>query len=532
MPWSRKDLRSLPAIFGVMILLATLALSAATIRPTEAIWQDTVTGQGQFGTSAMTGENYARAMATYGTMTRSVSGNELRGPIQSAVTSASGPPRAETPAQEIRSPFGTATLPVNTTARTCARAGLGDECAPEPADPTPKPANHAVAELNGLEVFTFRVLFPTIPLVSYDESAPIRATASCTPGSAGQAAVSTGGSIVLGDRALSNRVSVPVPTTPGVSGPVTREWGAYNYQATVIHDRVEQMHHAASQVRLVIEATAWSDEGERWALNIILARAECGVSMSMPPEPPRPSTSGLGRTAAAPATVQTLDEQAGNGSTAENLTTDRAETREGTPEENEPSNEARDAIGGTTAPTTSAPPTHAPDSDSRTTSAEPPPSPPPSNVAVEQPQDARIGREFSVVTREGVELGTARIEGVARLPACGVEITLEITTTAEDGPGRWASIDHRDFAEVHPGGSIRPAQRASSKCASSADSEPAELTAGGVHEAVLVIQVSDTAQRAMFRPERTAGWRFDLPPLPTRPQASAPPQGAAVISVR
>src|SRR5699024_9660883 len=151
---------------------------------TEAIWQDTVTGQGQFGTSAMTGENYARAMATYGTMTRSVSGNELRGPIQSAVTSASGPPRAETPAQEIRSPFGTATLPVNTTARTCARAGLGDECAPEPADPTPKPANHAVAELNGLEVFTFRVLFPTIPLVSYDESAPIRATASCTPGSA------------------------------------------------------------------------------------------------------------------------------------------------------------------------------------------------------------------------------------------------------------------------------------------------------------------------------------------------------------
>ena len=97
MPWSRKDLRSLPAIFGVMILLATLALSAATIRPTEAIWQDTVTGQGQFGTSAMTGENYARAMATYGTMTRSVSGNELRGPIQSAVTSASGNPSTGDP---------------------------------------------------------------------------------------------------------------------------------------------------------------------------------------------------------------------------------------------------------------------------------------------------------------------------------------------------------------------------------------------------------------------------------------------------
>lgn len=130
-------------------------------------------------------------------------------------------------------------------------------------------------------------------------------------------------------------------------------------------------------------------------------------------------------------------------------------------------------------------------------------------------QDVRVGREFAVVTRDGVELGAARIEDIERLPGCGVEITLEITTSAEDGPDRWASIDHRDFAEVRPGGSTRPAQRAGSECASSAGSGSADLRAGRTSEVVVVIQISATADRAIFRPAGTAGWRFDLPPLPT-----------------
>lgn len=560
MPRSRKDIRSLLAIFGVVVLLATTVITLGTARPTEATWQDTVIGESQFGTHENAGSNYARAIATYGTMTRSVSGDESRGPVESAVTSAMTSPRAETPARTIRSPFGTAVLPVNTEARTCARADRNLECAPEPTAPTPKPANYAVAELHELEVFSLRVLgIPTIPLVTYDADEPIRATASCTPGAAGQAAVSTGGSIVLGDRALSNRVSVPVPTAPGVSGPVPREWGAYNYQASVVHDRVEQTHHAVSQVRLVVEATAWDSEGERWALNIILARAECGVAMRMPPEPQRPSTLGLGRMAAAPATVQTPDEEAVDGSTTKDPTKDDAADEEeaATRDEATASNDA------TTAPTSSVSPTTEPTSPPRTTASATPPSPtsrqdesssdsdlgttttvatepkrtesPKPTTSTEAPagpqklQDVRVGREFAVITREGVELGAARIEDIERMPGCGVEITLDITTSAEDGPDRWASIDHRDFAEVRPGGSTRPAQRTGSECASGAAAGPAQLRVGGVHEVVVVIQISDTADRAIFRPEGTAGWVFDLPSLPrmaatptTSPQAVAP----------
>lgn len=547
MPRSRKDIRSLLAIFGAVILLATTVITLGTARPTEATWQDTVAGESVFGTHENAGENYARAIATYGTMNRWITGNESRGPILSTATSNSTPPRAETPAEAISSPWWIGVLPVDTTASTCARAKLSEgECAPEPTDPELRAGNFAVAELHGLEVNSLGL---GIPLVTYDESAPIRATASCTPGSAGQATVSTGGSIVLGDRTLGNRVSVRVPTTPGVSGPVDRNWGTYDYQATVIHDRVEQMHHAISQVRLVVEATAGSNEGQRWTLNIILARAECGVAMPMPPLPPRPSTAGLTRGAAAPATVQSHDEQAPHNLTAENSTADGAADKEGTTDD-----EATDSDGAAAAPTTSTPPTTAPTSASPTTSALTPPSStsrhdessgsdlrptttvtnapastetprPPTSTAPAEPsevvegpqklQDVRVGREFAVVTRDGVELGAARIEDIERLPGCGVEITLEITTSAEDGPDRWASIDHRDFAEVRPGGSTRPAQQAGSECASSAGSGSADLRAGRTSEVVVVIQISTTADRAIFRPAGTAGRRFDLPPLPT-----------------
>lgn len=542
MPSSRKDIRSLLAIFGVVILLATTVITLGTARPTEATWQDTVHGESAFGTHENAGNNYARAIATYGTMNRWGSGNESRGPIQSAVTSTSTSPRAETPAQTIRSPFGTAILPLNTKARTCARADRSVECAPEPTGQTPGPAQYSVAELHELEVNTVRVIgVPAIPLVTYEESEPIRATASCTPGSGGQATVSTGGSIVLGDRTLGNRVSVPVPTTPGVSGPVDRDWGTYDYQATVIHDRVEQMHHAISQVRLVVEATAGSNEGQRWTLNIILARAECGVAMPMPPEPPRPSTAGLSRGAATPATVQALDEQAPKGLAAENSTADGLADEEGTTGDDATSDEAAESDEATTSPSTTsatAAPTTATteleaqeattsaaetDVSEPTSSARPemtsPAQPEPTNspqvpAGPQKQQDVRVGREFAVTTREGVELGSARIEDIERLSDCGVEITLEITTSAEDGPDRWASIDHRDFAEVRPGGSSRPAQRAGSECASSAGSASADLGAGVTNEVVVVIQISDTAERALFRPEGTAGWVFDLPPLP------------------
>ena len=46
----------------------------------------------------------------------------------------------------------------------------------------------------------------------------------------------------------------------------------------------------------------------------------------------------------------------------------------------------------------------------------------------QEPESVRVGREFAVVNRAGVELGTAKVEDIVRTPGCGVELTLSITT--------------------------------------------------------------------------------------------------------
>ncbi|MCT1713516.1 hypothetical protein M3B38_16355 [Dietzia cinnamea] len=132
----------------------------------------------------------------------------------------------------------------------------------------------------------------------------------------------------------------------------------------------------------------------------------------------------------------------------------------------------------------------------------------------QSPELARVGREFAVVNREGVELGTARIDDIVRTPGCGVELTLTIRTSAEAGPDRWASIGPGDFAEVRPGGSIRKAGRVSSDCERAANSRVTALSAGREYDIVIAIALGDSAKRAALRPDSTAGWVFDLPPLP------------------
>ncbi len=146
-------------------------------------------------------------------------------------------------------------------------------------------------------------------------------------------------------------------------------------------------------------------------------------------------------------------------------------------------------------------------------------------AASEGPQDAeqvRVGREFAVVNREGVELGTAGIDDISRTPDCGVELTLSIRTSDEAGPERWASIGPDDFAEVRPGGSIRKAGRVSSDCEQAANSRVTALSPGREYEIVLAIALDDSAQQAMLRPDGTAGWVFDLPPLIRVPVTSVP----------
>lgn len=135
------------------------------------------------------------------------------------------------------------------------------------------------------------------------------------------------------------------------------------------------------------------------------------------------------------------------------------------------------------------------------------------------------------MNRDGVELGTAKVDDIVWTPGCGVELTLSITTSDEAGPDRWATIEPTDFAEVRPGGSTRQATRLDTECERASASRTTALSPERDYEIVIAFQLDDTAQRAMLRPEGTAGWIFDLPPLPrvattTSPQAPAPTTSA------
>ncbi|AWH92961.1 hypothetical protein A6035_13140 [Dietzia lutea] len=148
----------------------------------------------------------------------------------------------------------------------------------------------------------------------------------------------------------------------------------------------------------------------------------------------------------------------------------------------------------------------------------------------QNPEAVRVGREFEVVTRDGLELGTARIDDIVRTPGCGAELTLSIRTSAEAGPDRWASIGPGDFAEVRPSGSIRRAGTVTSDCDQSTNSRIAALSASREYEIVIAIALDDSAQQAMLRPDGTAGWMFDLPPLPKVTATTSPSAPATTSS--
>ncbi|WP_096906835.1 hypothetical protein [Dietzia sp. WMMA184] len=144
----------------------------------------------------------------------------------------------------------------------------------------------------------------------------------------------------------------------------------------------------------------------------------------------------------------------------------------------------------------------------------------------QHPESVRVGREFAIVNRDGIELGTAKVEDIERTPGCGVELTLSITTSAEAGPERWSSVGPDDFAEVRNGPFTRGATRLSSDCEQSANSRTTDLSPGRDYEIVIAFHLADSAQQTMLRPDGTAGWIFDLPPLPlvtvtTSPSAPA-----------
>ena len=541
-----KQPRILLAFAGVLALLATLALGAATMRPTEATWQDTVHGASGFGAAnPYEGEHFARSISAYGALKQQDGTVRNLGPSQREAFPSTGwraPAQVTTAWQGVGAGSIVSAVRAAADTRTCARRENRATGNCDPLTENNQATSYAVAELRNLYVRALALVVP-VPLIT-SSSTPIRATASCTPGANGVATL-TSDPLNLGGL-FGDGTPIDIPGL-GESEPLTpRDIGAYTYSGVIEHVWEEKPGYAKSQLRLHVQATGDLTKSEVWTFNAILAHAECGVSRSITEPPGRPSadapmvaTSRIATNAMnslrtvpeeaeaqstqAATTAETADARADDDSknTADLPTLDDATNDESARETDEDSG-ATSTTSATASPTTSIPAETTAAATSTTSEQEPSESSTTVPETTEQtavaegpqePQSVRVGRQFAVVNRDGIELGTATIEDVVRSAGCGVELTLSITTSAEAGPGRWASVSPGDFAEVRPGGSTREATRLNPDCEQAASSPTTALSPGRDYEIVIAFQLDDSTQQAMLRPDGTAGWIFDLPPL-------------------
>lgn len=544
-----SDARSLRqvlfALTGILVLLVTVALSAATIRPTEATWQDVVHGESRFGTHPNAGKNYARAISGNGTIQRTATASSI-GPARAFADPSA--PAVERPL-EVSNSGALGVLPISMDGNSCAT--VRPEQAPycDVGENLPPGTSAATSEMSYLRLWAAAIR--SIENVAYGSDSngdSITATATCVPGESGKARVTADGPILLRG---STALYLPPPnhqTSAFDRTPLT----VLGIRATLQYHHSEEPGWARAEARLYVRS---NDILANWTTHIVLASAECGIARDASGEPQRPTTSrpaDLPEAANQPASIDASNPiltsfasdvelgPLGENAADESLADSEAdfETEDTGAEVSAKLPTLDDAAMGDAGPATPGPaePTNttekpephlnevkpgATDPAVRPTAS--PAEPAASGSAQNKPpQAAAVGRWFALANHDGVELGAAKIEDLVRTPGCGVEIALTIDTSTEEGPDRWASIDYRDFAEVSPGGSTRPAQRANSECVRLEASRPAELTAGGTNEVVIVIQISDTADRAMLRPEGTAGWVFDLPPLTRVATTSSP----------
>ena len=581
-----KQPRILLAFAGVLALLATLALGAATIRPTEATWQDTVHGESVFGAAnPYEGEHFARSISAYGALKQQDGTVRNLGPSQREAfpsTAWRAPTRVTDSWDGVGAGSAFSAIRAAADTRTCARRENRATGNCDPLTENNQATSYAVSELRNLYVRALVLVVP-VPLIT-SSSTPIRATASCTPGANGVATLTSAPLNLGGFFGEGTPIEIP---EPGESQALTpRDIGAYTYSGVIQHVWEVEPGYAKSQLRLHVQATGDLTKSEVWTFNAILAHAECGVSQSVTEPPVRPSadapmvatsriaTNAMNSLRTVPeeaeaqstqeaTTAETADARADDGSknTADLPTLDDAANDE-SPRKTDKNSAATATTSATASPTTSNPAettaaatstaseqessessTTAPETSEHASSESASPTEVATTETTEQtavaegprePQSVRVGREFAVVNRDGVELGTAKVEDIVRTPGCGVELTLSITTSAEAGPDRWASVSPSDFAEVRPGGSIRKAAKLGSDCEQAANSTTTALSPGRDYQIVIAFQLGDSADRAMLRPDGTAGWIFNLPPLPrvttTSPRAASPTEQSPATS--
>ncbi|UVE96461.1 hypothetical protein [Dietzia sp. B32] len=555
---SVKQPRILLAFAGVLALLATLALGAATMRPTEATWQDTVHGESVFGADPAGIKSYARAISGNGVIKRPITSDPI-GPAR-AVANPTNRSDSARLAYDDSGAFDV--LPLEMSGNACAGVGAQQAASCGATATVPPAGSFAKSDVRNLKLWAAGIRgVQNVTFESSSSQAPITATATCVAGQTIEPRVSAGGPILL-----RGRTPLYLPPANRQTSATDRGFLSHNISGVLQVHQSQGPGWAKVEVRLHVENVYPLSD---WTLHVVLASAECGIAQDMPAESPRPTTArpkALAEAPNQPATatfasrtalrmtpeveptvesttvLPTEDRSAIGGRTPESElpTLDDAANDESARETDEDSGVAT-TTGATPSPTTSTPakttatatsttsehePSESQSSTTASGTSEPATSESPDPTAVaepteqsavpegpQQPESVRVGREFTVVNRDGVELGRAKVEDIVRTPGCGVELTLSITTSAEAGPDRWASVGPDDFAEVRAGETTRGATRLSSDCEHAADSRTTDLSPGRDYEIVIAFQLDDSAQRAMLQPDGTAGWIFDLPPL-------------------
>lgn len=544
------QIRRLLAALGALVMVAGLGAMAGNIQPTEASWTDQVHSKSEFSA----GQPYARAISSYGTMFPYLSRKSDLGPNE---VNAGAANRGTNYAQNVGGTdfSGLAGfLPLEAYNRSCARAGTSSIECQLPAPASSNASAYAVAETGQLKMWVGSSENSRLITIGHALNLnSARTTAECRPGEVGVPGLNSSGEVILGGNFSDNignlyeggGTRIRMPSVNGTTQGTYTDF--YRYTATLSHTSTSGINHASSQLRLHVRSTLLG--GQRWTLDLILAHAECGTALSVPQRPDRPA-----RESAWPAQMTmarmaspVLEQEAAPVTSETGATT--APTLPAVPSTDEPTTE-------TTAPVASAPatpsagtststPTNvstAPTSTSTSEVASTPVSVP-TEVATsatteqtavaegpQEPESVRVGREFAVVNRAGVELGTAKVEDIVRTPSCGVELTLSITTSAETGPDRWESVAPSDFAEIRAGGATRGATRLSSDCEQAANSQTTSLSPGRDYEIVIAFDLDDSAQQAMLRPDGTAGGIVDLPALPRVPATTSPSVAATTTS--
>ncbi|MCY1658005.1 hypothetical protein OVA21_12505 [Dietzia sp. SL131] len=569
---SIKQPRILLALAGVLALLATLTLGAATMRPTEATWQDTVNGQSVFGADPAGIKSYARAISGNGVIKRPITSDAI-GPARAVANPATRSASARL-AYDDSGAFDV--LPLEMSGNACAGVGAQQAASCGATATVPPAGSFAKSDVRNLKLWAAGIRgVQNVTFESSSTQAPITATATCVAGQTIEPRVSAGGPILL-----RGRTPLYLPPANRQTSATDRGFLSHNISGVLQVHQAQGPGWAKVEVRLHVENVYPLSD---WTLHVVLASAECGIAQDMPAESPRPTTArpkSLTEAPNQPATatfasrtalrmspeveptvesttvlptedssaidgdtpeseLPTLDDAASDRETADNSAATTTTSATPSPTTSTSATTTADATSTTSKPessesSTTVPGTSEPaSSESSVPTEEAAPETTEQTAVAEGPQDpeaVRVGQEFAVINREGVELGIARIDDIVRTPGCGVELALSIRTSSEAGPERWASIGPRDFAEVRAGGSTREATKLNSDCAQAANSTTTALSPGRGYEIVIAFQLDDSAQQAMLRPDGTAGWIFDLPPLPRVSVTTSPSSPATTES--